>query len=116
MKATIDLPDELYRQVKARTAVEGRRVREVAAELFRQWLDQEPADQPPATGVPLVKPTQLRRYADPASLRKAYPRGYRLTAPLLPAAKYAPVIPAAAVAQALVDMDTEELAAHVRPH
>jgi hypothetical protein len=116
MKATIDLPDELYRQVKARTAVEGRRIREVAAELFRQWLDQEKTDQAPATGIPLVKPTQLRLHTDPESLRKAYPRGYRLTAPLLPAAKNAPVIPAAVVEQALADMDTEELTAHARPH
>jgi hypothetical protein len=40
MKATIDLPDELYRQVKAKSALEGRAIREVAAELFRSYLGQ----------------------------------------------------------------------------
>lgn len=30
MKATIEVPDELYRQVKAKSALEGRAVREAA--------------------------------------------------------------------------------------
>lgn len=38
MKATIDIPDTLYRQVKARSAMEGRSVRDVTIELFRGWL------------------------------------------------------------------------------
>jgi hypothetical protein len=42
MKATIDIPDDLYRQVKARSALEGRPVRDVAIELFRRWLGEEP--------------------------------------------------------------------------
>jgi hypothetical protein len=42
MKATIDVPDDLYRRVKAKTALEGRAVREVTIELFRNWV-QEPA-------------------------------------------------------------------------
>jgi hypothetical protein len=40
MKATFDLPDRLYREVKARTAQEGRTVREVVVGLFEQWLDK----------------------------------------------------------------------------
>lgn len=32
MKATIEIPDELYRRVKAKSALEGRPVREVALE------------------------------------------------------------------------------------
>jgi len=39
MKATIDLPDELYRQVKAKSALEGRAIREVAVALFQEFLD-----------------------------------------------------------------------------
>lgn len=39
MKATLDIPDELYRRVKARSALEGRPVRSVAVQLFQQWLD-----------------------------------------------------------------------------
>jgi hypothetical protein len=38
MKATIDIPDQLYRQVKARAALEGRAVREVTIELYTDWL------------------------------------------------------------------------------
>jgi hypothetical protein len=38
MKATVDIPDELYRQVKAKSALEGRPVREVAVELFEGYV------------------------------------------------------------------------------
>ncbi len=41
MKATFDLPDQLYREVKARTASEGRTVREVVVTLFQNWLEGE---------------------------------------------------------------------------
>ncbi|MDQ3689405.1 MAG: hypothetical protein M3406_05100 [Chloroflexota bacterium] len=51
MKATIDVPDALYRQVKARAAMEGRSVREVSIELYERWLavpvrsaDESPGD------------------------------------------------------------------------
>ena len=40
MKATIDIPDELYRRVKARSALEGRRVRDVTIELYQRWLER----------------------------------------------------------------------------
>ena len=45
MKATIDVPDRLYRQVKARAAVEGRTVRDISIELFEAWLAGEPATE-----------------------------------------------------------------------
>jgi hypothetical protein len=38
MKATVDIPDELYRQVKAKSALEGRPVREVVVELFQGYV------------------------------------------------------------------------------
>ena len=41
MKATLEIPDELYRNVKARSALEGRPVRAVAVELFEKWLSGE---------------------------------------------------------------------------
>ncbi len=34
----MDIPDDLYRQVKAKSALEGRPVREVAIELFRRYV------------------------------------------------------------------------------
>jgi len=47
MKATIDIPDELYRRVKAKSALLGRPVREVTIELYRQWV--EAPDAPPVS-------------------------------------------------------------------
>jgi hypothetical protein len=41
MKTSIDIPDDLYRQVKAKSALEGRAVREVASELFAAWVQSE---------------------------------------------------------------------------
>jgi hypothetical protein len=38
MKATIEIPDDLYRKVKAKSALEGRTVRAVTIELFEGWL------------------------------------------------------------------------------
>lgn len=111
MKVTIDIPDDLYRRVKARSAEEGRRIREVAAELFRNWLEGE-TDAPAASELPLVDATRLARHRDATSLRKAYPRGYRLSGPLLPARPGAPLIGPADVNRAMEEMDAEELAAH----
>ncbi len=41
MKATIEIPDELYRLVKAKSALEGRAVREVTVELYQHYVGQE---------------------------------------------------------------------------
>ena len=38
MKATIEIPDDLYRQVKARAALQGHTIREVTIELYQAWL------------------------------------------------------------------------------
>jgi len=43
MKATIEIPDELYRQVKAKSALEDRTIREVTIELYQTWLSRSPA-------------------------------------------------------------------------
>lgn len=40
MKTTIDIPDDLYRRVKAKSALEGRAVREVTIELYGRWLTE----------------------------------------------------------------------------
>jgi hypothetical protein len=54
MKATIDIPDQLYRQVKARAALEGRAVREVTIELYTDWLGEAPTRGP--GGAPTTTP------------------------------------------------------------
>ncbi len=51
MKATFQIPDALYREVKAETAREGRTVREVTIRLFEQWLRQK--KQPPPYSTPV---------------------------------------------------------------
>lgn len=38
MKATIEIPDELYRLVKAKSARERRAVREVTVELYQRYV------------------------------------------------------------------------------
>jgi hypothetical protein len=53
MKATIEVPDELYRLVKAKSALEGRAVREVTVELYQRYVGQE---EPPAAKAGDVAP------------------------------------------------------------
>lgn len=43
MKATIEIPDELYRRVKAKSALQGRAIREVTMELYQHWLTHDTA-------------------------------------------------------------------------
>lgn len=58
MKTTLDLPAELVREMKMRAAQEGRKLREVAAEIFRRGLAL-PAVQGEALGrrvkLPLIE-------------------------------------------------------------
>jgi len=49
MKATINIPDELYRRVKARSALLGLAIREVTIELYQRWLGDAPASTPAQT-------------------------------------------------------------------
>ena len=46
MKATMDLPDELIRQVKLRAVVQGRTVKAIVAEFLRQGLGLPPLGRP----------------------------------------------------------------------
>ena len=48
MKTTLDIPDDLYRRVKARSALLGRAVREVTIELYQRWLGESPGGAPQA--------------------------------------------------------------------
>ena len=115
MKATIDIPDDLYRRVKAKTAEEGRRIRDVTADLVQQWLDGGNA-APASHDVPRVTADQLSHFRDPDSLHKAFPRGYRLNGPLIPARPGTPPMSTTVIESALVEMDQQELAAYALPH
>ncbi len=46
MKTTIDVPDDLYRRVKAKSAMLGKPIREVTVELYVRWLAGEPPAGP----------------------------------------------------------------------
>ena len=43
MKTTLDLPDELFREVKLRAVVQGRTVKDLVTELLQQGLGIAPA-------------------------------------------------------------------------
>ena len=96
MKATLQIPDEMYREVKAKSALQGRSVRSVTIMLYTGWLrglvdesgmKSSVAETRPATG---SKPNLAcfgigRRFVrknaegphDMASIRKSIAEGRR---------------------------------------
>jgi len=60
MKATVDIPDELYRRVKAKSALEGKPVREVAIGLFQGYVARGEA----ASATPVASPEREPLLAD----------------------------------------------------
>jgi hypothetical protein len=86
MKATMDIPDELYRQVKAKSALRGQAVREVAVSLFQGWLataDDAPPVAPSLTdghpppawfGAARQYARRVRRH-DMSAVRRSIARG-----------------------------------------
>jgi len=64
MKATIDVPDTLYRRVKARAALEGRSIRDVSVELFEGWLAEAQTGDGPLDDAerPAAAAAWLRRW------------------------------------------------------
>jgi hypothetical protein len=89
MRTTVELPDELFRQVKARAALQGRSLKDLIADGLKLLLQTPEDAQSPASGrrarFPLIRPKD-------------------------PAHKLTPEIVAAAEEQLLV----EEAAAHGR--
>jgi len=90
MKTTIDIPDSIYRKVKAKSAIEGRAVREVAITLFSAWvtgsdaLPVHPEEQPTETAKQSAPSwfASLRKYSDNArgkydmaAIRRSIARG-----------------------------------------
>jgi hypothetical protein len=55
MKATLDIPEPLYRQVKAKSALEGLTVREVAINLFSRWTASQVYLSVPDNQTPLME-------------------------------------------------------------
>jgi hypothetical protein len=86
MKATIDLPDDLYRRVKAKSALQGQAVREVAIGLFQGWIaEKTPAPEeaqiraaqrsPPAWFAGAREYARQVRRHDMATVRRSIARG-----------------------------------------
>jgi len=86
MKATIDIPDELYRQVKAKSALRGQAVREVAVNLFQGWIlqtDEPVSEKSPVPEAPLIpawfggarKYAQHIRQHDMSAIRRSIAKG-----------------------------------------
>lgn len=47
MKATLEIPDDIYRRVKAKSALQGRAIRDVTIDLYQRWLADEPLSAGP---------------------------------------------------------------------
>ena len=82
VKATFDIPDALYRKVKAKSAISGLPIRAVAIRLFDVWVNETPRPAPAA--VPQQTPSWFgiaRPYAakaethDMASIRVSIAKG-----------------------------------------
>jgi hypothetical protein len=72
MKATIDIPDDLYRMVKARSALEGRPLRAVVVQLFESWVR---SGNPPTAAPPDPTPEEFRRFPWLAISRRYHTAG-----------------------------------------
>lgn len=60
MPTSLDLPDDLYRKVKSKSALEGRTVCEVATALFAAWVDGRVSAEElsaPALSAPTTDPS-----------------------------------------------------------
>ena len=61
MKATMQIPDEMYREVKAKSALEGRSVRSVTVMLYSSWLRGLVPEPDSATRFAAAKPVGGKR-------------------------------------------------------
>lgn len=63
MKTTLDLPDELVRELKLRALLQGRTLRDLATEFLRQGLGLAPLKAP--TALPPDSPIQINENGFP---------------------------------------------------
>ncbi len=77
MKTTLDLPDPLMRRIKIRAAFEGRKLKEIIADLLEKGMDSPPAEtlpegeQPyeidPQTGFPMARTLNIPGFIPPTA-------------------------------------------------
>lgn len=75
MKTTLDLPDPLMRRIKIRAASEGRKLREIIADLLAKGMETPPAetlaeselpyDIDPQTGFPMARTLNTPGFVPP---------------------------------------------------
>ena len=78
MKTTIELPDALLRSVKLRAVCEGRKLKDVVADLLRRGLDA--ADAAPSMGTRPFLTVDSETGLPIVACRHAAARGQELTA------------------------------------
>jgi hypothetical protein len=84
MKATVEIPDTLYRRIKARSALDGRTVRDVTIELYERWLAESgPAGAPDELDRPSAAATWIRRWTALDERLGAEPADQRTTRDIL---------------------------------
>ncbi len=73
MKTTLDLPDDLMREVKIRAAREGRKMKDLLAAAIRAGLDVEASEfsQVPRTALPVMKLAKAPGKSKPLSLAES---------------------------------------------
>lgn len=82
MRTTIDLPDPLYKQIKALAAVRGIKLKQLIANALFDFVRQD-SQARSSDAVPDVFLEDLESMDNPEALRAAYPRGYRIVGPLI---------------------------------
>ena len=65
MKTTLDLPDDLMREIKIRAVNENRKLKDAMADLLRRGLSQKPADRLPVRRKVRLPPVECAHEARP---------------------------------------------------
>ena len=60
MKTTLEIPDDLFRQAKAKAAMEGRKLKDLVTEGLRLRLNQMPTANQKPVKFPLIKSKNKR--------------------------------------------------------
>lgn len=84
MRTTIDLPDRLYKEVKATAALKGIKLKDLVTKALSEYVRRD-CGVGNTHGVPEVTADRLAGLNDPEALAKVFPNGYRLVGPLIPA-------------------------------
>ncbi len=78
MRTTIDIPDELFREAKARAALEGIKLKDLVAEALREKLRApEPKARRHRTKFPIIPSTRTGRKITDEMVNEAIEQAYK---------------------------------------